>query len=387
MIKPKIFAGFLLYLLLSATAIPLFAQYPGQWVEDLFLVHIQDPFKPLSAFVDENSAVRKKIPNVADALDFPIPPEYRSTATKSYWHNGALYTLADGRRETNSETGKEFKRWILAKWQDDQWHLLGRYTTEVNEVLKIIPCDDDRFIAISRTDLTGGNGRDKTPFVRMSILEGEEELRIDAPIAHGMDDVDMSNPDIFSLACFSSIAMTDRYAVVLNTKTGLYWIFSLETASLKRAGKLFGKATPEWIAKGGNSAAILCVHPEKDETVLISAQPEEYIMKASDVNAEVNAMIKQKPMTLDEVREFRRERLQFVAHENQFVVWHRIHPEDGRVEKDVAPLGADHTKHGTYGQWRPMPDGSVKMGAPRYSEDGSEKPKQEGIIHLTWKPQ
>jgi hypothetical protein len=49
---------------------------------------------------------------------------------------------------------------------------------------------------------------------------------------------------------------------------------------------------------------------------------------------------------------------------NPLVVWYRIHPDNGRLEKLAAPPtgGATHRDSWDNEHWRPMPDGSVKMG-------------------------
>jgi len=57
--------------------------------------------------------------------------------------------------------------------------------------------------------------------------------------------------------------MTDDHAVPVNGSAGLYWVFSLEKASLVKAGGTFRNVTPEMAAKGGSGQAALRVNPER----------------------------------------------------------------------------------------------------------------------------
>lgn len=381
---------FLLCQFLAPGSIAYAQQYPGQWADDLYLVSIQKSSAPPSVFVDENNIIRKRVPPITEADGLPVSSEYLLSSTAMYWHKGALYALATGRYEMN-ENGLEVKRWTLAKWEDEDegWHFLGGYITDRRGFIKIIPCDNGRFIFIYNSaygiDLTGNAGPDKTPFARMSIAEGKTQLKIDAPIAHGMDD-DIPISSLFAEASGGSVIIADKYAVLLSKHTGLYWIFSLETATLKHAGKIFGKATPEWIANGGNSKAILCANPEKDGTVLVSAQKEDVILspQAGDAMREFNDLNNNRqptgsPKSLEEILEVVREaqrtigeREQELKNKNPFTVWYRIYPEGGRVERDIYPDGAALIREDS-DIWRPMPDGSVKMGVPIFTEKEAKK--------------
>ncbi|MCL1893214.1 MAG: hypothetical protein FWG02_03105 [Holophagaceae bacterium] len=383
---------FLLLCQLLALGSYIFAQQiPGQWVDDLYLVSINDSTAPPSLLVDENNIIRKKILPLVNADGFPISGVYLSVSTNMCWHEGALYTLAygGGKYETNKD-GTKFKRWTLAKWEDESWHLVGSYNTDITESLKIIPCDNGRFIAISKsnmgTDLNGNSGPDRTPFVRMSIPEGSTQLKISAPIAHRMGE-DIPLPSLFRAAYLSRVIIAGKFAVLLSKSTGLYWIFSLETATLKHAGKIFGKATPEWVVNNGNSTAILCANPEKDGTVLISAQEEDAILSpdAGDAQREFNKANFNKPPDLQnksiidlitEAEQTIKAREKELRDKNPFAVWHRIYPEVGEIDRDVFPEGAALIREES-DIWRPMPDGTVKMGVPIFTYIEREKPKQE----------
>jgi hypothetical protein len=381
----KIIAVYLLKIILMPM-LALAQQIPGQWAEELYLVQtMKPPSMPSYAFIDENNVIRITIPSVSNAVDFPVPHESRVYASISFWHRDALYSPASGWREAN-ETGLEVRRWTFAKWKDDKWHFLGEYTVVGSGVIKAIPCDNDRFIVISdKTDLTGNKGPDRSPFVRMSIPEGKTYLKIDTSIAHGVDGIDMSAPSGFSLAFKSKIIKTDKHAVLVNCDTGLYWIFSLESASLTRSGQIFDKVTPEMIAKGGFNEAVLCVNPEKDGTILISTQAEEaFTTETGNVLKEAGDYLRQNQVKMDGLREvfdMMNNRMKELADRSPFIDWYRIHPESGKVEKRVlAPMGAASVRDdGKNDLWRPMPDGSVKMGAPQYTEDAPKKaePKAE----------
>jgi hypothetical protein len=351
---------------------------PGQWVKDLYLV--QGPGTSLAlpyVFIDEANVIRETIPSIAYAVDFPVPVEQRLYAQHGFWYNDAFYMTAHGRPETkgDDDDGEEFKRWTLAKWQDDEWHFVGEYKTDKNEFIIFIPCANDRFIVISRnSDLSGNKGATRTPFIRMSLPSGKNEFKIDFPIAHGMDDLDMSNPNLFQLALTSRIIITDNFATLINKATGLYWIFSLETASILRTGKVFKDATAKWISNGGNSRAIYCVNPQKDGLILLVAHPDEALDQIGDVTQEMNEIFKQQSMTLTQMQEIRNSRLKALDNQYPFLVWHQINPGSGRAKKVIPPMGALIVKDDKIGNlWRPMPDGTVKMGALRLNKDEPKK--------------
>jgi hypothetical protein len=199
-------------------------------------------------------------------------------------------------------------------------------------------------------------------------LRGDKkEFRIDAPISHGQDELQkyMSAPEVFSLAAMSPIIMTPKHATVLSRTTGLFWVFSLEKASLVKAGNIFNKVTPEMIAKGGFPNPILCVNPEKDGTILIGAQDESFFTTESgDLIKEINEMESKSNLSDEEATMFLVRRMRELAEKNPYIVWYRIHPENGRVEKlDNPPEGGSNVREGGKNDyWRPMPDGSVKIG-------------------------
>jgi hypothetical protein len=73
---------------------------------------------------------------------------------------------------------------------------------------------------------------------------------------------------------------------------------------------------------------------------------------------------------------------------SKYLVWYRIHPENGRVEKlGVPPIGGAHERAGFWSklwlgmefwradEWRPLPDGSVRMGlmTPKVTKKEGER--------------
>jgi hypothetical protein len=351
-----------------------FAQsmHSGQWVGDLYLV---DNFTPIftggtfeRCFIDENNKIHKKIPNIAKAEDFPVSPKFLQYALSSLWHDDALYALISGNDHEENEHGSPFILHTLASWKDDEWHFLGRYKSFTKSFgsLKCIPCDNGRFIVISSDMDLSDN--EKTPFHRMSLPEGKTELRIDAPIDHGQEDLrgHMHLPKCFGLAYGSQILKTDRYAMLVNRRTGLYWVFSLEKATLVKTGNIFKKLTVEMILNGGFPKSILCVNPEKDGTVLISAQDEHYfVTETGDAIKEVNELSENGFLKSgEELSKWFALRFKELAERNPYIVWYRIYPETGKVEKLAYPPegGTLHREGGKNDVWRPMPDGSVQMG-------------------------
>jgi len=353
--------SFLLMLNTAASA----QSAPGQWVCDKFLFKvISETQSDIWILLDEKDNVQTIIPNVKNAIDFPVPFQFRQESWRAYWHNGALYTLAYGVRE-NNEDGTEFRRWTFASWQDGKWCFLGEYIAEPDELFEAIPCDNNHFIVVSlRNDITD-NKLNPTPFARMSVHPDKKKLRLDSSIDHGQEEIRkyMSIPSCFELAWYSNIIMTDTHATLLNYDTGLYWIFSLEKASLARAGNIFKKVTPEMIAEGGFIYAILGANPEKAGTILIAAQEEDLLIKANDPYIQMHKFQEEFQATDEEAREMFLYYYKEHLDRSPFVVWYRIYPDSGKVEKLKGhPEGGtwlrDDLKHNT---WRPMPDGSVKI--------------------------
>ncbi|MDR1840798.1 MAG: hypothetical protein LBQ86_02625 [Holophagales bacterium] len=371
--------------MLTAGASALAQSYPGQWVGDLYLIYYRSNDSIARIFIDENSIIHKTIPSVSQAVDFPAPPWRLTNSWRSSWRNDALYTFAYGADETD-EDGSRFLCWTLAKWKDDEWHFLGDFKANTRMLLEAIPCDNDRFILISSTDynLIDDNRPDRTPFHVISVPPGKTELSVDYSIDHGQDELRryMSNPDFFNLAWLSSVIMTDSHAILVNDKTGLYWVFSLEKASLIHAGSIFKKVTPEMIARGGFGRAVLCVNPEKDGNVLIAAQEEDFFIKeTSDPFTDMNEFSNTfQTDDYDVLNQLLTSRLKEYADRSPFIIWHRIYPESGKVELLASPPEGSTFFRSDLGidVWRPMRDGSIKMG---WSEDDIKyktvRPKEE----------
>jgi len=359
----------------------------GQWVGDLYLVSGEE-LPPKVYLVDENNHVDSVIPNVVSASNFPIPREYHPIAPLAYWRNDALYTIAYGVLAEKNEDGKKFRRYTFAKWENNEWHFLGDFKltdTKEIELLKAIPCDNDRFIVISENvDLINNKRADKSPFHKMSRHPSKNEIRLDASIDYGsvMDDLQLYRSDCFELANYSDVLVTKDYAVLVNYSTGLFWIFSLEKATLKFSGTIFKQLTPEMIAKGGFPNAILCANPEKDGTILLSAQEEAAFMTETGhtevdweyINNKPDLQVADIRKVFDDLEKEKKE----LAKKNPLLVWYRIYPENGKVEKlSPFPNGAASLRDGESDMWRPMPDGSVRMGPLVIADDNTQQKNKE----------
>jgi len=164
----------------------------------------------------------------------------------------------------------------------------------------------------------------------------------------------------------SKVIMTDEYAVLIQERTGLYWILSLEKASLVKTGNIFKKVTPEMIAKGGFPEPILCVNPEKSGTILLSSIEEEYFLtEPDDVDREMYELKQNNPnISHQEWMATYIRRLDEVRARNPYVIWYRIYPESGKIEKLYEPPegGTFIKEMGKSDYWRPLQDGSVRMG-------------------------
>ena len=365
-LKPIFLAIVVKIALLLMSGMSAIAQsQPGQWVEDLYLVSLSQNTSYRSCFIDEENNIKSRIPHIRLSTDFPINSKYLLYSYDSFWYDDAVYTVASGDDEKN-ENGSLFTRWTFAKWEEDKWHFLGDFKTDTETSLKAIPCRNNRFIVISNTDLSNNNKADRTPFHKMSLRSGRNEIGFDSSIDHGMDDLRkfMSEQTCFGLAKDSLVIMTDEYATLVNKRTGLYWVFSLEKASLVKAGMIFKQVTPEMIAKGGFSDAIFRAHPEKNGTILVSAQEESFLISET-LNPVHDIIRTTRNLTWDEVQKLQAQRDKELTERNPFIIWYRIYPENGRVEKlGFAPEGADTIRNPEQPVviWRPMPDGTVKMG-------------------------
>ena len=372
----SLFAGALALLLFCAGA-PAHAQpRRGQWVGDHYLVEalLGSSADTLHAFlIDENDEVHLKIPNFRYSADFPIPRDEYLGPFSIVWHDGAAYSLACGPGNELGEDGRRMRRHFYAKWEDGAWSLLGEFKVPRDELfLHPIPCDGDRLILVSNyQDLTGNAGPDCTPFAKFSIVEGTTDMRLEAAIDHGQDGLRpyMSDPEIFKLASEFKLVMTENHATLINTDTGLYWVFSLEKATLVHAGNIFKGVTPEMIARGGFCWIVLCANPEKAGTVLISAQEEDFFLGeiGNRWEDEVNKLINMPGLTEEEIYKIWRIRYQEALDKSPFAAWYRLDPESGRVEKLREPPEGGTRLRGErwdyyIDTWRPMPDGSVKMG-------------------------
>jgi len=236
------------------------------------------------------------------------------------------------------------------------------------DVIKIVPCVDNRFIVFSfRNDLTGNNGSDKSPFCRISLMPDRQEFKID----HTIPCQKGSGMHNFAAATNNMILVcTDEHALLISKETGLFWIFSLGTASLKGTGQIFSKMTKEMVENGGFSGAIFEAHPEKDGSILISAQDDALFTTDTSPNTDKELAEMQKSnlsMAPAEAMKIIQIRSNERLARSPFFVWYRIFPESGKVEKlSDAPDGGTLLRQGLY-MWRPMLDGSIKMGDYRTS--------------------
>jgi len=390
----------LLRILLILNGFSAFAQMnfePGAWVDDLFILGSTRGHATL--LIDENNVIKQEIPFVTSIVDFPVPQKLRTLSGYPKWYQDGLYTVTFSLSTEKDANGSEYRQFSFTKWHDNEWRYLGSYKyRNIRAAINAIPCDNEQFIvASSRDDLSGDTGPNRTPFAKMSLAPNSEEVRFVSVIDHGQDEIRrfMSETNCFELAYLSRVIITGDRAVRLNYNTGLYWVFSLEKATLIKAGNIFDikKMTPEIIAKGGVARAILCAHPEKGGTVLISAQIEEALTTVYDLSKELTDILIQhnvgRPnatMSAKDYFELRDKRRKELAEQNPMIVWYRIYPENGRVEKlALAPEGAAIDREGGKNDlWRPMPDGSVKMGPVVLAEDNSKRQddKQETAVDL-----
>jgi hypothetical protein len=265
----------------------------------------------------------------------PKNHEYGGRTSGEYWlsdgYKAALYTLAR-RSVVENEDGTKYRPYNYLRWQDDEWHFFGEYKDITSDAsyFSFFPCDNNRLIVVSwYRDLLGDNRPDRSPFAVMSAHPDRKELRVDRSIYHGMDELrnHMSDPRFFELAGNSWFIVADKYGIIINPLTGLCWCFSLEKASLVKAGSIFKNIKPEeiieTIKKGGFTLAVLCAHPEKDGTVLLSAL-EEVALKTEIGNRwdEIKEILENHPnMTEKEAEKKFIERVNELKRRSPNVVW------------------------------------------------------------------
>ena len=349
------------------------AEFPGQWVGDLYSVEVFPGGFSANRHVfliDENDEIHLKVPNLGYSTAFPIPKEQRRGANRIIWRDGAGYTLTYGDGNEIDEEGRRIRHFFYAKWEDGEWSLLGEFIAPWRELFYTsIPCDGGRLIVVSsKQDLTGNQGPGRTPFARFSIVEGGTEMRLDSAIDHGQEGLRpyMADLEVFKTVSQVQIVLTDRHATLINPDTGLYWVFSLEKATLTHASNIFKGVTPEMIAGDVFANLVLCVNPEKAGTVLISAQEEDFFLRERhNWVKEYFELVDRIDLTREDKNKLWRMVYQDAVGKSPFVAWYRLDPETGKVEKLREPpeggtwLREDDESNDV---WRPMPDGSVKMG-------------------------
>ena len=391
-----------------------------QWVGDLRLVNVTPKSESESgyflswALIDEKENVHTVIPSVREAMmGFPEAYRGRGGSFEAHWLGDALYTLAGGGIEED-EDGTDFRRWAFAKWRDGEWHFLAGMRTGFREYFTFVPCDDERFILVSvRADMFDNERLDRSPFCRASVREGKDELHIDASIDHGQNDlrkymteractefddeqekyiISEHTPNCFDMAHGSQFIMTEGRATLINERTGLYWVFSTETAKLVKAGNIFKSVTPEMVAKGGFGGAVKEAYPEKSGTVLVSTQDENLmIAEKEDPYREANEILARSKASMhnswdsadpprnpisDDIWTLIARKHEEMEIRSPLTVWYRIFPEDGRVERLAEPPEERSAKkYYEEGDLRPTPDGSAKEGQ---DESDSEEQTADG---------
>jgi hypothetical protein len=259
-------------------------------------------------------------------------------------------------------------RWTFAKYEDGEWYPLGHFENTYSGPIGAIPCDEGRYILVSDS-MAFSPWPDSSPFHVISFVEGSAKPRFGRSLDYVPDELMQFSDDtkIFNLPLGNSLpAFTDSHAVIVSQTTGLYWVLSLEKASLVKAGGIFKKVTPEMMDnRWSKNLPVLCLNPEKAGTFLVEAQDEDYFTRETgDYEKEYWELVLDKGMSLEEADGTMAPTREQWRKNSQHIVWYRIHPENGRAEKlHEPPQGGarlrDVNKNDVF---RPMPAGSVKMG-------------------------
>ena len=312
-------------------------------------------------------------------------PAYYSDIFKTDNSDWLLRPLAEKQNDSYyiREDGSKYHRWFFAKQEfspdndgsgdNTGWQYLGHFDTMSDEVaLRAIPCNDDRFIVFSsRRDLYDNNRPNRSPFVRISPpSNNKNEFRMVSSIDHGLDDFReyMSDEQIIWQAYMGTgcSAMTNEYAIIINPYSGLYWVFSKEKASLVKAGCLFKKSTFERLIKGGHGRVVHLANPQKDGTVLVSADDEDFLLTADNLSKEFMDLQQSGYFeSNDNAAKWYAERQRERDLDKRYITWYCIYPENGKLEKlPIPPEGGMLSKEEeAWKVWFPMSDGSVKHDA------------------------
>jgi hypothetical protein len=388
-------------IMLLTYGLSAFAQ-PKQWVDDLLLVESLTHHGIF--FIDENNAIKRKISFASELPDFKAYS--RNSFKASGWRNDGLYAAVRGVFEENAD-GFRFVNYAFTKWQDGEWDVLGFFklmddpgnqSLSANS-LKIIPCDNDRFIVISNfSDLSGNTGPKATPFTRVKLNPATKEIKIEASIDHGVDELvehmsnvddlgkHMANMKFFMCVSFCNIFITGNHATLIDN-TGLYWVFSLEKATLVKSGNIFKSMTLDKNIKAfsGGVRMVLASNPQNDGSILISTREEAVIDVEIDFYNEFdNTKFLKSLSDIDDYVELSgkfydsmdKARKKINAR-HPWIEWHRFYPESGKTEKFLPAGAAIELEDRKNESWRPMPDGSVKMGSFELFEQEKPKPAQD----------
>jgi hypothetical protein len=216
-----------------------------------------------------------------------------------------------------------------------------------------------------------------------------------------VDDFGETLPDMnfFSLVYNCNVLITGDHATLIDRK-GLYWVFSLEKASLVKSGNIFKSMTSEKIVKAKLGVGlVLTSNPEKDGSILISSREEAMIDVEIDLSNELDfrkfmesVSISFSSQDFENDKDYRDLFLKHIGEYHKlldrrrkeineqfpWIEWYRIYPESGKVEKVLNPEGsAIELDGGKNTYWRPMPDGTVKMGPVELVEQEKPKPAQD----------
>jgi hypothetical protein len=417
------------FLCLSAAS-PLAAQTlpPGQWVGDYYYVEATEGSgkdkKFVRYFVDEDNYVVTPVHFEGFSFDHPIFP---GTRLKDRWwfndgYRDALYVLTKGKRQEDKD-GFKYVEYNYLKWQEGEWQLLGAYRDSAKILdpdeywddsdLTFFPCDNDKLIVLSwYKDMVDDKRPDRSPFAKMSVKTrgDKKELVVEGSIPFGIDALQkhlsrgQPHRELFSQPSNGFKIVAGKHAVLIHPLTGLFWCFSLEKATLVKAGSIFKgidvEETLKVIDKPSFAMAVLCANPEKEGTVLVAALEEAALrgglasladVDSEDFKYETNPnLTEEQREKINKEREKRFiEQQKKIAKASPYIAWYRIHPENGRVEKlGVPPLGGAYERAGFFSklwlgmefwradEWRPLPDGSVRMGLLEVKK-GAKKPEQK----------
>lgn len=344
-----------IFLILIAFGGCLFAQDPGQWVAKGFLFPTGDPLHPTGTILDGKNRILEQLPSLKAQANAGLALPARPFHALGAFHQGLL--------SRGKETGRVVSR--LYRLERDQWQLEAELDYPKDRgLLRLLPCGENRYLGISTRDLreplpsSGGS-----PF---SLLHrnADNTLQVGSVIDPKCSELAKGGSP-YGRAGLGKLVFTDHHATLMDLDSGLYWIFRLDKAQLAHHGRLYAKVSDQLLKADQVRKTILGIHPTPDGDLLIMARLEEVVVAGTpDPMKQAQTYLAQPGADPDHGFRLASEGQRQLVDRNPLVKWFRLDPETGALKVlPLPPPGGSEVLEAEQGYaWRPLPDGTLKMG-------------------------